>query len=170
MFASTVIDWFTRGGFDKLIIIDGLTRPNKEITTGDLFGVGSSDAARERLHKAGIESIQQGIVAGITGFLLGEGDRLGIDVTALLAEASPMYPDARAAALAVEAVSELTGLDIPLTELLENARAVEDSVRETFENSMTMIPGPGQTGQGESDEQGYYSPSSNGDTRDPSIN
>jgi hypothetical protein len=81
-----------------------------------------------------------------------------------------MYPDARAAALAVEAVSELTGLDIPLTELLENARAVEDSVRETFENSMPMIPGPGQTGQGESDEQGYYSPSSNGDTRDPSIN
>ena len=170
MFASTVIDWFTRGGFDKLIIIDGLTRPEKEITTGDLFGVGSSDAARERLHKAGIEPIQQGIVAGITGFLLGEGDRLGIDVTALLAEASPMYPDARAAALAVEAVSDLTGLDIPLTELLENARAVEDSVRETFEKSTTMIPGPGQTGQQQADGQGFYQPSADENTRDPSIN
>ena len=130
MFASTVIEWFTRGGFDKLIIIDGLTRPDKEITSGELFGVGSSEAARERLRVAGIEPIQQGIVAGITGFLLGEGDRLGIDVIALLAEASPMYPDARAAALAVEAVSDLTGLDIPLTELLENARAVEESVLE----------------------------------------
>jgi len=170
MFASTVIEWFTRGGFDKLIIIDGLTRPDKEITSGELFGVGSSEAARERLRVAGIEPIQQGVVAGITGFLLGEGDRLGIDVTALLAEASPMYPDARAAALAVEAVSDLTGLDIPLTELLENARAVEESVRETFENSMSMIPGPGQTGKGESDEQGYYPPSKNGDTRDPSFN
>ena len=98
--------------------------------------------ARDRLHRAGIEPIQQGIVAGITGFLLGEGDRLGIDVTALLAEASPMYPDARAAALAVEAVAELTGIEIPLSELLENAQDIEDSVREVIENTQTLLPGP----------------------------
>ena len=30
MFASTVLEWFTKGGFDRLIIIDGLTRPEKE--------------------------------------------------------------------------------------------------------------------------------------------
>ena len=66
---------------------------------------------------------------------------MGIDVTALLAEASPMYPDARAAALAIEAVCDLTGLEIPLTELLENAREIENSVREVFEKSMTMLPG-----------------------------
>ena len=111
-------------------------------SSGNLFGVGSSQIARDRLHSAGIEPIQQGIVAGITGFLLGEGDRLGIDVTALLAEASPMYPDARAAALAVEAVAELTGLEIPLSELLANAQNIEDSVREVLENTQTLLPGP----------------------------
>ena len=77
-----------------------------------------------------------------SGFVLGEGDRLGIDVTALLAEASPLYPDARAAALAVEAIGELTGLEIPLTELLENAQTIESSVQEVIENSRTMLPGP----------------------------
>jgi uncharacterized protein len=142
MFASTVLEWFTRGGFDRLIIIDGLVQSSKDVSNGDLFGVGSSEKARERLHLAGIEPIQQGIVAGITGFLLGEGDRLGIDVTALLAEASPMYPDARAAALAVEAVSELTGIEIPLSELLENAQNIEDSVRDVLENSQTLLPAP----------------------------
>ena len=40
-----------------------------------------------------------------------------------------MYPDARAAALAVEAVTDLTGIDIPLSSLLEDARKIEDSVR-----------------------------------------
>ena len=110
MFASTVLEWFTKGGFEKLIIIDGITRPDKELTEGELYGVGSSNSAREDLRLAGVEPIQQGIVAGITGFLLGEGDRLGIDITALLAEASPVYPDARAAALAIEAVCELTDL------------------------------------------------------------
>lgn len=142
MFASTVLEWFTRGGFDRLIIIDGLVQSNKEVPTGALFGVGSSQPARDRLHRAGIEPIQQGIVAGITGFLLGEGDRLGIDVTALLAEASPMYPDARAAALAVEAVAELTGIEIPLSDLLENAQNIEDSVRDVLENSQTLLPAP----------------------------
>ena len=142
MFASTVLEWFTRGGFDRLIIIDGLVQSSKDASSGDLFGVGSSQLARDRLHRAGIEPIQQGIVAGITGFLLGEGDRLGIDVTALLAEASPMYPDARAAALAVEAVAELTGIEIPLSELLENAQDIEDSVREVIENTQTLLPGP----------------------------
>ena len=141
MFASTVLEWFTKGGFDRLIIIDGLVASG-DVTAGQLFGVGSSESARARLRNCGIEPIQQGIVAGITGFLLGEGDRLGIDVTALLAEASPLYPDARAAALAVEAIGELTGLEIPLTELLENAQTIESSVQEVIENSRTMLPGP----------------------------
>ena len=51
MFASTVLEWFTRGGFDRLIIIDGLVQSNKEVASGDLFGVGSSEIARERLHE-----------------------------------------------------------------------------------------------------------------------
>ena len=141
MFASTVLEWFTKGGFDRLIIIDGLVDTGN-VASGQLFGVGSSESARRRLRDAGIEPIQQGIVAGITGFLLGEGDRLGIDVTALLAEASSLYPDARAAALAVEAIGDLTGLEIPLSELLENAQTIESSVQEVIENSTTMLPGP----------------------------
>ena len=53
-----------------------------------------------------------------------------------------MYPDARAAALAVEAVSDLTGIEIPLTELLENARSIEDSVRDIIENASQLLPAP----------------------------
>ena len=47
-----------------------------------------------------------------------------------------------ASALAVEAIGELTGLEIPLTELLENAQTIESSVQEVIENSRTMLPGP----------------------------
>ena len=39
-------------------------------------------------------------------------------------------------------VSDLTGIDIPLSSLLEDARRIEDSVREVFENSQTMLPAP----------------------------
>jgi len=138
--ATTVLEWFDKGGFERLIIIDGLLRPDKEFEGGDLYGVGSSEAMREALSSAGIDPIRQGVVSGITGFLLGEGDRLGMDIIALLAEAHPMYPDARAAAIAVEAVADLTGLDLPLGELLENARTIEDSVREMIERAAEVLP------------------------------
>ena len=46
MFASTVLEWFTKGGFDRLIIIDGLVAYGQMSTTGQLFGVGSSESAR----------------------------------------------------------------------------------------------------------------------------
>ena len=142
LFANTVLEWFTKGGFDQLIVIDGVARENLDDRDGSLYGVSASKAGRDRLKKAGIEPVRQGVVAGIAGYLIAEGDRLGLDITAILADCNPMFPDARAAAMAIESVSELTGIDIPLSSLLEDARKIEDSVREVFENSQTMLPAP----------------------------
>ena len=54
MFASTVLEWYTKGGFDKLIIIDGIIAPEKQLNQGELYGVGSSEKARTDLRNAGI--------------------------------------------------------------------------------------------------------------------
>ena len=142
LFANTVLKWFTAGGFDHLIVIDGVARENLDDRAGSLYGVSSSKEGRERLRSNGIDPITQGVVTGISGYLIAEGDRLDLDVTAILADCNPMYPDARAAALAIEAISELFDIDIPLSSLLEDARRIEDSVREVFENSQTMLPSP----------------------------
>ena len=56
-FATTVLEWFTKGGFDRLIIVDGLVRPEKELSQGELFGVGSIQASRERLKGLDIEPL-----------------------------------------------------------------------------------------------------------------
>ncbi|MBT6973244.1 MAG: proteasome assembly chaperone family protein [Euryarchaeota archaeon] len=141
-FANTVLEWYTRGGFERLIIVDGLVRQEKTTGNGGLYGIGSIKQSRQRLADHEIEKIQQGVIAGIAGHLLSEGDRRGLDITALLAECNPMYPDARAAALAVEAIADLTGMEIPLSGLIEDARKIEDSVKEVFEKAQTMLPAP----------------------------
>ena len=70
-FANTVIEWFTKGGFSKLIIIDGLVRQSPDDISGPgLYGVASILDTREKLEKLGIESIKRGVVAGIAGYLL----------------------------------------------------------------------------------------------------
>ncbi|HJN55120.1 MAG TPA: PAC2 family protein [Candidatus Poseidoniales archaeon] len=141
-FANTVFEWFVEGGHQTLFIIDGLVRQEVTSSSSHLFSVGSTPATRQTLAEAGIEQIEQGIVAGIAGHILSEGERLGVDVIALMPECNPMYPDARAAALAVEAMGRLTDFDIPLDELLDDAQQIESSVQEVFQRAQAMLPSP----------------------------
>jgi len=143
-FGETVMEWFTKGGFDRLIVIDGVVSNDLGIKEdSDLWGVASTRMSRDQLDDAGIQQIQQGIVAGIAGYLIAEGERRGLDVTALLAECNPMYPDARAALIAVEGLSELMDCEIPVQGLLDDARNIEERVREAFERAQAMaLPAP----------------------------
>ena len=143
-FGETVLEWFTKGGFDRLIVVDGVISNELGIKEeGELWGVSSTQKGRDQLDKAGIRRIQQGIVSGIAGYLIAEGERRGLEVSALLAECNPMYPDARAALIAVEGVSELMDREIPIQDLLNDARNIEERVREAFNRAQkTALPAP----------------------------
>ena len=143
-FGETVLEWFTKGGFDRLIVVDGVISNELGIKEeGELWGVSSTPEGRDQLDKAGIRRIQQGIVSGIAGYLIAEGERRGLEVSALLAECNPMYPDARAALIAVEGVSELLDREIPIQDLLNDARNIEERVREAFNRAQqTSLPAP----------------------------
>ena len=143
-FGETVLEWFTKGGFDRLIVVDGVISNELGIKEeGELWGVSSTQEGRDQLDKAGIRRIQQGIVSGIAGYLIAEGERRGLEVSALLAECNPMYPDARAALIAVEGVSELIDREIPIQDLLNDARNIEERVREAFTRAQkTALPAP----------------------------
>ena len=54
-----------------------------------------------------------------------------------------MYTDARAALLAIEGVCDLIDMEIPVKGLLEDARAIEERVREAFERAQAnALPAP----------------------------
>ena len=143
-FANTVLEWFTKGGFDRLVVIDGVVSNELGIKEeSELWGVSSTSVGRDQLDNSSIQRIQQGVVTGIAGYLIAEGERRGLDVTALLAECNPMYPDARAAIIAVEGLSELVGIDVPVEGLLEDARNIDERVREAFEKAQSnALPAP----------------------------
>lgn len=143
-FANTVLEWFTKGGFDRLVVIDGVVSDDLGIKEdSELWGVSSTSVGREQLDGSSIQRIQQGVVTGIAGYLIAEGERRGLDVTALLAECNPIYPDARAALIAVEGLSELVGIEVPVEGLLEDARNIEEKVRDAFERAKSQsLPAP----------------------------
>ena len=147
-----MLKWFQDGGFNRLIVVDGLVLPSfGEEERDRLFGVSSTDAGRDALDNLGIECVEHGVVPGITGYLLAEADRLGIEVIALIPPVNPMFPDARAAVLALEAISDLIQKDIPLTELAQKAVEIEERVREVFSSLPTALPEPKSSEDDEDD-------------------
>jgi predicted ATP-grasp superfamily ATP-dependent carboligase len=53
-----------------------------------------------------------------------------------------MFPDARAAILALEAISDLIKKEIPLSELAEKAVEIEERVRDVFASLPPALPEP----------------------------
>ena len=117
LFAKTVLEWYTKGGFDRLIIIDGLVRQSSEPSQGGLFGVGSTAEARQALSSGRhpVHHARRGgrhpRVPALGGGSARSGHRGGCSRNAIRCTLMP-----RCAAVAVEAVSDLVGIEIPLHE------------------------------------------------------
>ena len=140
--ARAVIDWTRGAGFDLMVCLEGLMS-EKSMNPGEaarVFGVGSTKHARELLDSAKIEQFKVGVVTGISGSLLSEGERIGRNVVCLLSDANAMYPDARGAAKLVEAVSAmLPTVDIDVKELMEEAERIEENVKGTVDRTKEML-------------------------------
>ena len=79
--------------------------------------------------------MKQGVVGGITGVMMGESRRRGVDVMAILAESDGTIggglPDARAAARIIECLDELIpAVHLDPGPLLEEAQRIEGEIRE----------------------------------------
>jgi len=109
----------------------------------EVFGVGSTDNARATMKKLGIKPILLGIITGISGILLNEGRRLNFDVIALVAQARPDMPDARAAARLIEAISKIVQISIDIGPLFREAEKIENRIRELREQSKAATRAPG---------------------------
>ena len=102
----------------------------------DVLGVGSTEKMRDLLNTLGVQPLEQGVIKGITGVLLGEGRRRGLDIMSIMVEADPRIPDARAAATIISYLNELLpSIDLDHAPLLEEAERIEEQVRSMVEGT-----------------------------------
>ncbi len=88
-----------------------------------VFGVGSTDNAREELDKCGIKGM-------ISGILLNEGRLRNFDVYAMVLKSPPGLPDARATARIIETMIRLApSINVDIAPLYEGAEKAEGFVR-----------------------------------------
>jgi uncharacterized protein len=118
-----------------------------ERTKGTAYAIGSTEEARNLLVRHGIAQFKSGIIAGVSGVLLNKGKHKNFNVISILAEAHPNYPDARAAAAAIEAMALILGLDVNVAPLYEEAERIEKKLHRIHKQAKPVVtqeqaPGP----------------------------
>jgi uncharacterized protein len=142
--AQTIMNWVEEKRCAMVISPEGVAaqseegegeQPTQEAVKKEdevmVYGVGSTDRARELLARYQIPTFENGVVVGLAGVLLNEGVNRNFDVVSILSEAHSDYPDARAAAAATEVIDKLllhTNLDTK--PLLEEAALIEQALKD----------------------------------------
>ncbi len=127
MVARALLDWTKAKHARQIVSLEGLPLP--EAATREavrVWAVGSTDSARKAIGDAGLGLLETGLIAGVSGVLLNEGRKRDFDVITLLSEAHPDYPDARAAARAIEVIDKLLlHTELDARPLYEEAERIE---------------------------------------------
>jgi uncharacterized protein len=127
--AATVLDWAQDARCNLLVCPEGLivdAREDEAERQVEVYGIGSTDKAMEMIRKNGITVFEEGVITGVAGVLLNEGRKRDFDVITLLSEAHPDYPDARAAARAIEIIDKLLlHTELDARPLYEEAERIE---------------------------------------------
>ncbi len=132
--ASLMLDWADEQRTSLIITPEGLIIEEKKENV-DVYGLGSTEYARKKLPEY-VLHFEEGVITGVTGVLLTEGKKRGWDVIALLAEAHPDYPDARAAGKIVEVLNDmLRGIKIDPKPLYEEAEKIEKNISQIREKA-----------------------------------
>jgi uncharacterized protein (TIGR00162 family) len=102
----------------------------------DVIGATTTGAQREELEGAGVEfrgDEPAGGIVGVSGLLLGLGDRRGVDAACLMGETSGYLVDPKSAQAVLEVLQDILGFTVDFGSLEDRADEMEEVVRKIQE-------------------------------------
>ena len=142
--SDAILQWVKKKKCKLLISPEGMVVEGKS-TEGenvvDAYAIGSTESARKTLQNKDIPQFKNGIIAGVSGVLLNKGKQEKFDVISILSEAHPNYPDARAAASAINVIASVIGVDINVGPLYEEAERIEKQLQKFHKQAKPMTSG-----------------------------
>jgi len=143
--SNTILDWVQKKKCKLLIspegmVVEGKSSPEGENTV-DAYAIGSTENARKTLQSKNIPQFKNGIIAGVSGVLLNIGKQANFDVISILSEAHPNYPDARAAASAINVIANVIDVNINVGPLYEEAERIEKQLQKFHKQAKPMTSG-----------------------------
>jgi len=140
--SETIMKWVNEKGCRLLISPEGMVvegKASEDETEVEAYAIGSTEKARTLLTEKKIPQFKNGIIAGVSGVLLNLGRQSNFDVISVLAEAHPNYPDAKAAAAAINVMALLMGIDVNVTPLYEESERIEKQLQKFHKQAKPMV-------------------------------
>ncbi len=140
--SEEIMRWVTEKNCKLLISPEGMVvegKSSEEEQDVEAYAIGSTENARNMLMSHNIAQFKNGIIAGVSGVLLNMGKQNNFDVISILAEAHPNYPDARAAAAAINVIALIMGVEINVTPLYEESERIEKQLQKFHKQAKPMV-------------------------------
>jgi len=142
--SNSILEWVQKKKCKLLIspegmVVEGKTTESDNVV--DAYAIGSTENARNTLQTKNIPQFKNGIIAGVSGVLLNKGKHENFDVISILSEAHPNYPDARAAASAINVIANVIGVDINVGPLYDEAERIEKQLQKFHKQAKPMTSG-----------------------------
>jgi uncharacterized protein len=140
--ADKIIEWGKKKNCKMIVALEGMhTLSEAKNTKLKVYGIGSNQKIKKHLKNFKIDQIKEGMITGVSGVLLYEGELQNRDIMCLLAEAHEAYPDSRAAGNLIEKLDVmLPGIKIDPKPLYEQAEDIEKNIRKYMDQAKPTAP------------------------------
>ena len=135
-----ITDYAQRKGFDFIISITGTPIPNRmEIDKPKVYWLATGKTATDVGKKLNIPIFEEGLLVGPYAVILKESMKRRMNNILLLVESYMEFPDPEAAATALEVLSKVTGVEVDVKKLLEEAEIIKLKSREMMRSTHRML-------------------------------
>jgi uncharacterized protein len=131
--SDDILGWCKKKGIATILTLEGINMGGEG--EAKVLGVGTTERTRGMLTSYGVKELREGMVMGISGLLLSEGERYQMDVICLLGSARTDVPDARGAANLLEVVGDmLPEIKLDPEPLIKEAEQIENEMQKAMES------------------------------------
>ncbi len=131
--ARAMLKWAKRHRIGLILSSVAIKSPDKN---EEIIGIGSTDAARQKIKNAGLQVLEYGTVPGIPGMLLNEGSLCEQDVVVIILQTDGNGPDFKSSTQLCVAMSKLIpGASCNIPSLQQEAKKAEAVIKKTEKES-----------------------------------
>jgi proteasome assembly chaperone (PAC2) family protein len=130
-FCRQVIEYARELGVERVVTFAAMATEMRPEHPSRVFGAATDEAGVKELRRLETTILEEGNIGGLNGVLLGAAAAAGLRGTCFLGEMPQVFaqvPFPKASLAILESFTALTGVDLDLGELAEQAQAVEEQL------------------------------------------
>ncbi len=135
-----LIDWGKKKNVKMMISLSGIPVQNRQdIEELKVFAAASSPKILKMLQDKGIEILREGYMVGPQAIMLQKCAQLGLPALTLLAQCFLNYPDPEAAAEILKQLTNIAGIKVDVSKLLEKGEEIRLRARDIMRRTQQEL-------------------------------